>query len=222
MSKKKGSKKILVAYFSKTGHTGRLARAIGRELEARGNAVTYEEIVRRKEVTWLVEVLRDAKSYPNAFTKVLFNRAYREEFLKSYKQVEEDIRPLDYPDVSEFDRICIGGPKWVYISYPVARYLSTIRGLEGKKVGTFSTFCGPPIQAFEIDMIDIPMRHAIERKGGQVKAAMGLTTAFHEAGLRPVFKLVSWLLFFKPVEKFMLGSEHATKLINRFCDNIEN
>jgi len=221
MPGKNGSKKILVAYFSKTGHTGQLARAIGRELELRGHKVTYEEIKRSKDVSWLREVLRDAKSYPNAFTRVLFSRTYREQFLKNYSQVEEDIRPLEFGDVGQFDRVCIGGPKWVYISYPVARYLSTIRGLEGKGVGTFSTFCGPPIQSFEIDLIDIPMRYAVERKGGKVIATAGLTTAFHEAGLRPVFKLLSLLLFHKPVEEFMLGSAFADKQIKNFCDDLE-
>ncbi len=213
---------ILIAYFSKTGYTARLARAIGDELTARGHGVVYDEIKRAREVSWVQEVLRDALSYPRAFTQVLFSRrAWKEDFFRTYRQVEEDLLPPSKADVSAFDRVLIGGPKWVYISYPVARYLKTVKGLSGKPVGMFTTFCGPPIQAFEIDMIEIPMTYAIEAQGGRVAASMGLTTGYHEVGAAPIFRLVSRILFRRPLDDFTLGSEHATRLITEFCDRVE-
>jgi hypothetical protein len=66
-----------------------------------------------------------------------------------HHQPEEDIQPPDYPDVSRFDHVCIGGHKWAYTSYPIARYIKEIRGLENKPVSAFANFWRPAIDSWE-------------------------------------------------------------------------
>ncbi|MCD6571127.1 MAG: hypothetical protein J7L53_10535 [Deltaproteobacteria bacterium] len=212
--------KILVAYFSRTGYTEQLAKAISSELETRGHSIEYEIIKPAVCYSWFREVARDFPRYPFiAFG--LLSSVYREHYLKSYHQVEEDIQALTYPDISEFDRICIGGPKWAQISYPVARYLQTIRGIRGKKIGAFATFGGPPLKIFEVELVFRPMTRLIERMGGSVVATVGVSSAYHDAGIMPLFKLFSYLRFQQPIKNFKLGTEYANKGIMDFCNNIE-
>lgn len=211
--------RILMAYFSRTGCTEKLAGAIVDELLARGHTIEFEVIKPAVYYSWLREVARDWPRYPS-IACTLVSTGWREHHIKTYNQVEEDIQPLRHPDVSEFDRICIGGPKWAQISYPVARYLQTVRGIRGKKVGSFATFGGPPLKSFEIDLIEKPMAQLVGRLGAEVVATTYVTSAYHEASLMPLFRLVSLLRFGKPVEHFMLGSEYANKGINDFCDKV--
>jgi hypothetical protein len=211
--------KILIAYFSRTGCTENLARAIGDELKARGHAIEWEIIKPAVVYSWIREVVRDLPRYPSIGC-CLFSSKWKNHHIKTYNQVEEDIEPLKYPDVSRFDRICIGGPKWGQISYPVARYLQTIRGIQGKNVGSFATFGGPPLKTFEIDLIEKPVSQLLDRKGAKVTANVYVSSAYHEAHLMPVFRLLSLLRFGKPIENFMLGSKYANTGIQDFCNNL--
>ncbi len=211
---------ILVAYFSKTGNTEKLAVSIGDELARRGHAVVYETIKPSVSYSWFREVARDLPKYP-FLALSLSSARYRKRYLRKYNQVEEDIQALKYPDISAFDRICVGGPKWAQMSYPVARYLQIIRGIRGRKLGIFATFGGPPLKIFEIELIYKPMTTLIERMGARVVARVAISSAYHAAGIMPLFRFLSWLRFSKPIESFTLNSEYAQQGIMNFCDHIE-
>jgi len=211
---------ILMAYFSKTGNTEKLAVSIGDELIGRGHSVEYETIKPSVPYSWFREAARDFPRYP-AIALSLSSAKYRKRYLQKYHQVEEDIQALKYPDISAFDRICVGGPKWAQMSYPVARYLQIIRGIRGRKLGIFTTFGGPPLEVFEIELIYKPMTTLIERMGAGVVAKVAISSAYHAAGIMPLFRFISWLKFSKPIESFTLKSEYAHNGIMDFCDHIE-
>jgi hypothetical protein len=211
--------KILISYFSRTGHTERLAMAIGAELGSRGHVLEWEVIRPAVYYSWLREVARDFPRYPS-IAMSLASSSWRRHHIETYCQVEEDIQPLRYPDVSGFDRICIGGPKWAQISYPLARYLQTVRGIRGKKIGSFATFGGPPLRTFEIEFYERPVACLLGRMGALVVANLGVSSAYHEASLMPLFRLVSLLRFGRPIEEFTLGSEYAGSRIEKFCTDL--
>jgi hypothetical protein len=211
--------RILIAYFSRTGSTEKLAAALADELKSRGHAVEFEVIKPVVYYSLLREVSRDFPRYPSILFS-LASSSWRRHHIATYNQVEEDIQSLKYPDVSEFERICIGGPKWAQISYPVARYLRTVRGIRGKKVGSFATFGGPPLKVFELELIEKPMARLLGRMGAEVVANLGVTSAYHEAGILPLFRLLSRLKFGRPIEDFKPGSEFANRGLQDFCDNL--
>lgn len=211
--------RILVAYFSRTGCTERLAWALRDELRTRGHDVEFDVIKPAVYYSWLREAARDFPRYPAIFLS-LASPSWRRHHLATYNQVEEDIQPLRYPDVSEFDRVCVGGPKWAQISYPVARYLQTVRGLRGMTVGTFATFAGPPLPVFEVELIEKPMARLLGRMGAVVAASVCVSSGFHEASVLPIFELASRLRFNRPINNFKLGSEYADNGIRNFCDEL--
>ncbi len=211
--------KILLSYFSRTGNTERLARAIGAALHARGHLLEWEVITPAVHYSWTREVARDFPRYASILLGLASPR-WRQHHLETYCQVEEDIRPLRFPDVSGFDRLCIGGPKWAQISYPVARYLQTVRGIRGKRVGSFATFGGPPLKIFELELIEKPMARLLGRMGAQVVTNLGVSSGFHEATIMPLFRIASRRKFGRPIEDFTLGSEYATNGIERFCNEL--
>jgi hypothetical protein len=211
--------RILIAYFSRTGSTEKLAAALADELKSRGHAVEFEVIKPVVYYSLLREVSRDFPRYPSILFS-LASSSWRRHHIATYNQVEEDIQSLKYPDVSEFERICIGGPKWAQISYPVARYLRTVRGIRGKKVGSFATFGGPPLKVFELELIEKPMARLLGRMGAEVVANLGVTSAYHEAGILPLFRLLSRLKFGRPIEDFKPGTEFANRGLQDFCDNL--
>jgi hypothetical protein len=211
--------RILIAYFSRTGSTEKLAAALADELKSRGHAIEFEVIKPVVYYSLLREVSRDFPRYPSILFS-LASSSWRRHHIATYNQVEEDIQALKYPDVSEFERICIGGPKWAQISYPVARYLRTVRGIRGKKVGSFATFGGPPLKTFELELIEKPMARLLGRMGAEVVANLGVSSAYHEAGILPLFRLLSRLKFGRPIEDFKLGTEYANRGLQDFCENL--
>jgi hypothetical protein len=211
--------KILLSYFSRTGCTEKLAIAIGDELKSRGHTLEWEVIKPAVYYSWFHEVARDFPRYPSLLT-CLASSSWRRHHIETYYQVEEDIQPLRFPNVSGFDRICIGGPKWAQIAYPVARYLQTVRGIRGKRVGSFSTFGGPPLPAFEIELYEKPMARFLGRMGAEVVANLGVSSGYHEASIEPLFRLISLLRFGRPIQDFMLGREYADSGIRAFCNDL--
>lgn len=211
--------RILIAYFSRTGSTESLAAALADKLKSRGHTIEFEVIKPVVYYSLLREVSRDFPRYPSILFS-LASSSWRRHHIATYNQVEEDIESLKYPDVSEFERICIGGPKWAQISYPVARYLRTVRGIRGKKVGSFATFGGPPLKTFELELIEKPMARLLGRMGAEVVANLGVTSAYHEAGILPLFRLLSRLTFGRPIEDFKLGTEYANRGVQDFCDKL--
>jgi hypothetical protein len=148
---------ILIAYYSRSGHTERLAIAIENVLQSQGHTVSLERIaVESASSKWgLVPPLLLTLPLLPLF---LWVPSFRHWWLKRYPQAEQAIQPLSFPDVSSFDCVCLGGPKWLYIAYPVARYLREIEGLSGKSIGAFATFCGPPLKVFELEMLFSPIQ----------------------------------------------------------------
>jgi hypothetical protein len=207
--------KILIAYYSRTGYTEKLMKMIGSELE-KEHTVEWEKIQNAEESSGFGLLKKDLHHYPALFLGLL-NKKWRDYFNRSYTQVEEDIMPLQHPDVSSFDRICIGGPKWARISYPVARYLHTVKGLAGKKVASVSTFGGPPLRVFEIELIKKSMNRIINEQGGSIITHLGVSSGYHELKLMPLFRFISRVRFGKPVEKFSIESEYSNRLIQDCC-----
>ncbi|MBN1474607.1 MAG: flavodoxin family protein [Syntrophaceae bacterium] len=211
--------KILLAYYSRTGFTRKVMEDIQSNLERRGHTTAVEALQVVRETSCVGEIWKDLHHYPLIFLSS-FKASWREKYLAGYAQIEEDISPLRYPDVSAFDRICIGSPKWAQISYPVARYLRTVRGLAGKKIGSVATFGGPPLPVFELAMIEKAMTRMVSEQGASIIAHLGLSSAYHELGVMPLFRCVSRIVLHKPIEFFMIGSEYANHLTRQFCDRI--
>lgn len=188
-------------------------------LDERGHTVEVERLQVLRKTSCVGEIWKDLHHYPLIFLSS-FKASWRERYLATYTQIEEDIAPLRYPDVSAFDRICIGGPKWAQVSYPVARYLRTVRGLAGKKIGSVATFGGPPLPVFELAMIEKAMTRMVNGIGASIIAHLGLSSAYHELGVMPLFRCTSRMVLHKPIEFFMIGSDYANHLTRQFCDEI--
>ena len=163
--------KILIAYYSRTGFTEKLADLMAQELKPRGHIITRDriDVVKRKS-RWNL-LFRQIYQYP-LVGLALISKSFSGWWLKKYHQPEEDIQPPDYQDVSRFDHVCIGGPKWAYTSYPIARHIKKIRGLENKPVSAFATFGGPPLKMFELDFIFTPMARQIQASGGKLVSTL--------------------------------------------------
>jgi len=212
--------RVLMAYYSRTGYTGTLAQRIAEELGSRGHEVVFEQIeMARQKSRWNL-LLRQMYQYP-LVVLCLFSSSFRSWWLKHYIQPEDDIQPLAHPDVSEFDRVCIGGPKWCYISYPVSRYLRLLKGLQKKKVSAFATFGGPPFEVFEIELLFKPMNDRIQALGGTLIATLGLSSNYHELGILGIFRLATRIVFKRSLDSFTVDSEYGKEKIKEFCDENE-
>lgn len=216
--------KILVPYYSRSGYTQQLAITLADELSARGHEVVLERIVAVQERNkWLLTPpLLPLLPFLPIY---LMHAPFRHWWLGHYRQQEQDIKPLAYPDVSGFDIILLGGPKWLYISYPVARYLNTAKGMAGKRIGTFATFCGPPLEVFELEMLFSPLADRISAKGASVIGTLAISSQYHPffffGEMESLFQWISKKIFNRPLNEFTLNSEWGQREIKRFCDSIE-
>jgi flavorubredoxin len=211
--------KILLSYYSRTGNTERLAQRIAEELKTRGHTVVFDRIeVVKPKSRWNL-LIRQVYQYPLLALSVL-SSLFRRWWLKHYLQPEDDVQPLAHPDVSEFDHVCIGGPKWAYISYPVARYLKQVTGLQNKKDSAFSTFGGPPLEVFELELLFEPLRARVQERGGTLLATLGLSSNYHELSVLGIFKLIARMRFRRPLEFFTIDSDYGREKVREFCDTI--
>ncbi len=216
--------KILIPYYSRSGHTGRLAQRLAAELDARGHEVVLEKIeaVRERNKWLLVPPLLPLLPWLPLY---LLHAPFRRYWLARYRQREQDIRPLAHPDVSGFDLVLLGGPKWLYIAYPVARYLNTVSGLGGSRVGAFATFCGPPLKVFELEMLFGPLQDRIHAKGAQLFDTLAISSNHHPffwfGEMEALFRWISKLAFGRPLAEFTLDSEWGKGEVRRFCDSVE-
>ena len=212
--------RVLIAYYSRTGHTETLAERIAEELKSRGHEIVLERIdVVKQKSRWNL-LFRQIYQYP-LVALCLMSSFFRRWWLEHYIQPEDDVQPLAHPDVSEFDRVCIGGPKWCFISYPVSRYLRLLQGLPNKKVSAFSTFGGPPFEVFEIELLFKPMNDRIQSLGGTLIATLGLSSNYHELSILGIFKLATRIVFKRSLESFTVDSEYGKEKIKEFCDQTE-
>jgi hypothetical protein len=166
--------KILIAYYSKTGHTEKLAEAIKKELENRGHLVDVEKVKAKKEHSF-----------------------WGWQFIRLFKG-ECEILPPKIKDLSKYDAICIGSPNWTRLSLPMARYLKKVKGLEYKNIGFFATTAAPPAfewYVFSAYLLNWTFSKIIERKKGRVVESILLSSLFKrwdvdsEYGKREIKKL---------------------------------
>ena len=211
---------ILIAYYSRKGYSQRLAAIIRDGLEARGHRVELEVIrpVGMSDNSWAL-LARCMPSVPYILCSCFVKR------LKRYRQPEVEIAPLEHPDVSPFDLVIIGGPKWVHLSFPIARYLKQVSGLAGKKVGGYTCFCGSPLlENFEIYAYFFPFNDLIRRAGGEVIAQLALSSGYTDIRLLPTpwFRMICRLRFRRPLSYFVIDSEWGKGQIQRFCEAIDS
>ncbi|HEY1044683.1 MAG TPA: hypothetical protein VGE60_12550 [Telluria sp.] len=216
--------KILIACFSRTGHTARLAESLSRRLAARGHELSFESISPLEHPNrWrLVPPLWPAIPL---LPLILWVAPFRNWWFKRYPQPEHELAPLAWPDASGFDSVCVGGPKWLYIAYPVARYLTAVEGLAGKPVASFATFCGPPLDVFEMQMLFTPIRHRVAARDARLASTLAVSSGFHEFfffnEMEYLFRAISRLVFRRSLSDFAIGSAWADAEIERFCDELE-
>ena len=147
--------KILIAYYSRSGGTEKLAQAVKKEFEARGHSVDVEKVIPTKE--------HSAFGWMN---------------LRMFKG-ECDILPLNIDDVSGYDNVIIGSPNWTRLSLPMARYISLIKGLKYKNISLFSTTAAPPALEWyflSAYLLDITFTRAVEKKEGRPKTSLMLSS----------------------------------------------
>ena len=117
-----GNMKILIAYYSKTGVTKRVAEALAAFLEARQHAVRLEH----------VKPEQDLKAY-------------------EYSKNEKDLK-LKNPlvDLRGFDMVFVGTPVWNFSPTPIiVSYLRQLRSARNRKFALFATCTvlpGPTVQ----------------------------------------------------------------------------
>ena len=213
--------KILLAYFTRSGHTGEMADLIAEELRSRGHVIDIDEIKVTKKRNRFYMLMTVIPRAPAVFLALIL-KPFRNWHYNWYKQKESDIQPPAYPDVSAYDRICIGGPKWAYISYPIARYLKQVKGLKGKNVGKFASLCGPPLRIFELELLFKPMEMKLEEVGAKLASTLVLSSNFHELFVHVVFRTISKLRYGCPLSAWTYNSPYGKASIRLFCDKLES
>ena len=211
--------KILIAYYSRTGYTKELALILAEKLKEKGHELFFEEITPTKYENKWPFIWREIWFYP-ALGINIFSYAHANYFFNNYRNPEVDISPLTYPDISEFDRVCIGSPKHAVLSYPITRYLKTINGMKDSKIGFFATFGGPPFKRFEIESIFRPAGNIITRRGGKLVSILGLSTGFHEYYIMSLFNLLSKIRFGKTTKDFTIYTEYGKKAAEQFIERL--
>jgi flavodoxin len=212
--------KILIAYHSRTGYTAELALLIAEALVSSGHTVDFEKIEPvAREKRWPI-LWRTMWYWGGAFGLGTLSNKYRQYFIENYKIPEVDIKPLVHPDVSEYDRICIGSPKQTIIPCPIERYLRQVEGLKGKKVGYFATWGGPPLKHFEVESLFRPAADRLERRGAKLVSILGLTSLYHEYSLTLFFRFFSRLRFGLPIEAYSVHSAYGKKNRKLFCQEL--
>jgi flavodoxin len=109
---------ILIAYYSHSGNTGKIAALI------------------QKQIGGTLFPIEPEAAYPADYTKVVE---------QSKKEIPEGYKPplkTKAPDLAGFDTVFVGSPNWLNtFAPPVATFLAE-NDLSGKKVVPFATFGG--------------------------------------------------------------------------------
>ncbi|MFH0791925.1 MAG: hypothetical protein V1905_01795 [bacterium] len=158
--------RVLVAYYSHTGYTEKLAFSIKKEFELQGHRVDMERILALKERSvwgWFV--------------------------WRIFAGDAEIISPRII-DAESYDLICVGSPNWTRIALPVSRYLKTIKKLAYKKVGLFSTTALPPAiewYIFSAYSLESTFSRIVEEKKGRPIATLLLSSIFASKGVDSLY-----------------------------------
>lgn len=211
---------VLVAHYSRSGHTARLAGVLAESLRRCGHEVETETIRPERELNKWLLLLRLSPLLP-ILPLYLFSEHFRTAWHRTCHQPEQAIRPLAHPDVASFDLVFLGTPKWIHSAFPVARWLATVRGLEGRRVASFATFCGPPLDVFEIGMLFDPLEARLRARGAIPCGRLALSSDHHEyffpGEMRGVFRWVSRRRFGRPPADFTLDGDVGRAALERFC-----
>ncbi|MCF7845381.1 MAG: hypothetical protein K9M12_01280 [Candidatus Pacebacteria bacterium] len=154
--------KILIAYYSRTKGTEKLAKRIEEKLKKEGHSVDAEKITPSKEHNWFFWF-----------------------FLRIFKG-ECKIEPLRIKDVTNYDLVLVGSPNWTRLSLPVARYLKEIKGIMYKNVALFSTTFAPPaVEWYFLSayLLDFNFNKIVEERGGRAVDTMLISSGFKRWGV---------------------------------------
>ncbi len=149
--------KILIAFYSRTGGTEKVAEVFKKELERRGHSIDVERVKPVQE---------------HGFWGWFFLRIFKKEC---------KIQPPAVKDASKYDAVCVGSPNWTRLSLPVARYLREVTGLKEKRVVFFSaTAFLPSIEwyFFSAYFLDLTFSRIIKQKGGRIIGSILLSSKF--------------------------------------------
>lgn len=214
---------VLIVHYSRNGHTAQLAHRVAMELRQRGARVSQEALCPMRDWPkwWLpVPLLPLLPFLPLYLVWAPFRRLWH----RIYFQPRQALQPLLYPDVAGFDQVLIGTPKWLYMAYPMAQWLRQVRGLQGQRVAAFATFCGPPLQVFELDMLFQPLRQHIRLAGGVPGPELAVSSDFHPYfffnEMRSLFRGLSRWVFKRPLQDFTLNGPVGQQGVSRFCDEV--
>lgn len=109
--------RVLITYFSRTGHTRHVAEELAKHLSQRHEVELHE-----------IHPLRE-RSY--------FNWLARSFVPRSQVAIESGSA-----DLTPYDLVLLGTPKWTLSCPPVNRYLSLTKATSGQPLGIFMTFGG--------------------------------------------------------------------------------
>jgi flavodoxin len=215
--------RILIVHYSRSGHTARLAAVLADAMRQRGCDVDTERIQPERDWNkWLLPLplLPLLPLLPVYLTSAPFRRVWH----RIYPQPQQAIRTPAIPDVSAYDLVLLGTPKWLYLSFPVARWLDTIRGLEGRRVAPFATFCGPPLRVFELEMLFDPLESRLRARGASVVDRLAVSSNYHPyflfGEMERLFRFISRKVFKRPLVDFTLDGEVGQAEVQRFCDAV--
>ena len=215
--------RALIVHYSRSGHTARLAQVLADTLCQRGYDVDTEAIrVERDWNKWLLPLpLLPLLPFLPVY---LLSERFRRTWHQIFHQPEQAIRPLAIPDVSAYDLLLLGTPKWLYVSYPVARWLSTVSGLDGRRVAPFATFCGPPLEVFELEMLFAPLADRLQARGATVVDRLAVSSNAHPyfffGEMEGLFRFISRQAYKRPLVDFTLDGELGQAEVRRFCDAV--
>lgn len=215
--------RVLIVHYSRTGHTARLAQVLADEIRRRGHVVDTEAIrIVRDWNKWLLPLpLLPLLPFLPIY---LMSARFRSLWHRRYFQPAQEIQPLVFPDVSAYDLVLLGTPKWLYISFPVARWLSAVHGLVGRRVAPFATFCGPPLEIFEMEMLFVPLEARLRSRGANVVDRLAVSSDYHPyfffGEMERLFRFISRKAFGRPLVDFTLDGELGQAAVRRFCDAV--
>ncbi len=118
--------KALIAYYSKTGNTDRLASIIKEKLEKRSYDVDVEKIR-----------CSEKHSFLGWLAKRIFGGRC-------------EIKKPKISNVSAYDIIFLGSPNWIGVSPPIKKYIKWLKGFNYKKTAFFATTYLSPILEWAI------------------------------------------------------------------------
>jgi len=130
-----GLARVLVCYYSFTGNTRLVARELQECLHGRYSVDIFEVVPERarRYVVWLVYSF-----FPGSRVGI--------------KDIQSDI--------SVYDLVCLGTPKWTFSCPPLNEYIHKIIGYRGKRILLFVTYGGFREKAFVSRIVE-----ALKKKG---------------------------------------------------------